>query len=144
MCCERQDRPARRGFTLAEIMVVLVIIGLLATLVTVNVNGYLVKARQTTARKDIATICEALDAYRAMTARYPTNEEGLAILTKPTPGSPDPLLKSGQNLTDPWGRPYQYNQPGREGPYEVFTYGADGKSGGEGEEADLFNWDLKK
>lgn len=144
MYCDSQARSGRAAFTLAEIMIVLVIIGLLATLVTVNVNGYLVKARQTTARKDVATLCDALDAFRAVNVRYPTNEEGLAALTKPTAASPDPLLKAGQNLVDPWGRPYQYNQPGRNGPYEVFSYGADGRSGGEGEDADINSWDLKK
>jgi len=132
-----------KGFTLTEIMIVLVIIGLLAGVVTINVRSYLIRGRQTTARKDISTICEAIDTFYATCKRYPTNEEGLAILTQKSEKLPEPLIKD-HDLKDPWDNPYQYNQPGRQGPYEVISYGLDGREGGDGEDADIVSWDLKE
>lgn len=131
----------RRGFSLVELMVVLVIIGLLAGLVTLNVRGSLDRAHQQAARADIARICQALEIFYSVHGRYPTNEEGLEILTRPTDRLDEPLLEGGVP-TDPWDRPYQYNQPGREGPYEVFSLGADGREGGEGTDRTIGSWDI--
>src|SRR5947208_3244073 len=124
-------KPGERvGFTLLEMMFVFVLIGILATLVTVNVRYYLLKGKQNAARAEISSICQALETFYGVNGRYPDNSEGLAILTQKSEKSPEPILK--QLPTDPWAHPYQYNQPGREGPYEVICFGADGKSGGSG------------
>jgi len=137
----RTNRVSRAtGFSLVEIMVVLVIIGLLAGLVGVNVRGYLARAKRDAARAEIATISEALESYYLVHDRYPANDEGVQALTQASASLPEPLLN---NLPiDPWGRAYQYNQPGPDGPYEVLTLGADGLEGGEGADADLANWQL--
>jgi len=140
MSCERR-RQGRRGFSLIELMIVLVIIGLLAGAVTVNVRAYLLKARQNTARQEIATIMTALNTFYAEYGRYPTNEEGLGVLSRPTEKLPEPLLEGYP--TDPWGRPYQYLSPGMAGPFEVVSYGGDGHEGGEGAEADVSSANLK-
>ncbi|MEM8738832.1 MAG: type II secretion system major pseudopilin GspG [Planctomycetota bacterium] len=130
------------GFSLVEIMVVLVIIGLLAGLVGVNVRGYLVKAKRNAATAEIATICDALEAFYTEYDRYPSNDEGLLVLTEPSERLPEPLLD--REPVDPWGRAYIYNQPGREGAYEVMSLGADGREGGDSKtaDADLGNWDF--
>ncbi len=134
--------PFRGGFSLIEIMVVLVIIGLLAGVVTLNVRGYLAKAKQNTARMEIATLSNALESYYTSTDRYPTNEEGLEVLTKKSDWQPEPLIK--QVPVDPWGRGYFYNNPGKSEPYEVISLGADGREGGEGADADIVSSDLKE
>ena len=133
-----------RGFSLVEIMVVLVIIGLLAGLVTVNVRGYLIRAKQDAARSELATIINAVETFYTEHDRYPTNDEGLRILAEPSPRLPEPLLD--REPVDPWGRPYLYNQPGRDGPYEVLSMGADGREGGEAAsaDADLGSWNLHR
>lgn len=130
------------GFSLVEIMVVLVIIGLMAGLVGVNVRGYLIKAKQNAAKTEIATICGALEAFYTEFDRYPSNDEGLMILTESSERMPQALLD--REPVDPWGRAYVYNQPGRDGPYEVLTLGADGREGGDpgSADADLGNWNL--
>jgi general secretion pathway protein G len=124
-----------------ELMVVLAIIGLLAGVVTLSVRPYLTKAKQTTARREIATICAALESFNIEFGRYPTTEEGLEILRKPNEKFSGPLLT--QDPMDPWGSPYEYNQPGRDGPYEVLCYGADGREGGRGADADIVSGKLK-
>lgn len=121
---------SRRGFSLMEVMVVVVIIGLLAGAVALRVGVYVDKAKLQRVRADIATISSAVEAFYADKSRYPTNEEGLASLPLST-------------LKDPWGRPYQYNCPAREHPYEVVCYGADGREGGNGENGDTSNWTLE-
>lgn len=136
------DRRARRAFTLVEIMVVIVIIGLLATAVTINVRNYLTRAKQNTARQDLATISQALDSFWAEYSRYPSNEEGLAALTQGTPQMPEPLLKSIP--VDPWGHPYQYVSPGPNGPYEALCLGADGREGGDDADADISSDNLRR
>jgi general secretion pathway protein G len=144
MSCRTPQRAGgcRRGFSLVEIMIVIVIIGLLAGAVTLNVRNYLHKAKQNTARQEIATLCNALETFYSEFGRYPTNEEGLDLLTKPNDRFPEPLIHGLP--VDPWGRPYQYNQPGRNGPYEVICFGADGREGGGGADADLVSWQLKQ
>lgn len=121
----------RSAFSLIEIMVVVVIIGLLAGMVAIKVSHYVDKAKFNRAKADIATIVDAVEGYYAEKGRYPTNEEGLAIL---------PL----KNLKDPWDRPYQYNSPGRDQPYEVVCYGADGREGGEDQNRDVVSWALQE
>jgi general secretion pathway protein G len=138
----RQGRAGgRRAFSLVEIMIVIAIIGLLAGVVTFNVRGYMMKARQSTARAEIATIVQALSAFYTSYGRYPTNEEGLDILTRATDKNPEPLLEG--KTSDPWGNPYQYVSPGRSTAFEVVSFGADGREGGEGADADVSSVDLK-
>ena len=141
MSCDRRPRHAKRAFSLVEVMIVIVIIGLLAGMVTINVRSYLMKARQSTARTEIATIAQALGTFYATCGRYPTNEEGLDVLTKPTEKNPEPLLEG--KITDPWGKPYLYISPGSSGPFEVISFGADGREGGEGADADISSAHLK-
>jgi len=124
-----------------EIMVVLVLIGLLSGAVALNVRHFMVKGKQSTARLEISNLCSAIETFYATMGRYPSNEEGLAVLSRKSEKFPDPLIK--QVPVDPWGRPYVYNCPGRSEPYEVICFGADGKEGGEGADADIVSWDLK-
>lgn len=125
----------RTGFTLVELMVVIVLVGLLAGAVSVGVRSYLVAGKQNVARMEIAKICQAIDTFYATYDRYPSNEEGIKVLSEPTEKLVEPLLTKLPR--DPWGRLYQYNQPGRRRPYEVLSFGADGQEGGEGVDADL-------
>jgi general secretion pathway protein G len=138
----RVRRPRRHAFTLLEMMFVFVLIGILATIVTVNVRYYLLKGKQNAARAEISAISTALETYFSTNNTYPDNAEGLAVLTKTTEKQPEPLLK--QLPMDPWGHPYQYNRPGRSGPYEVICFGADGRPGGEGADKDIASYDLKE
>ena len=126
-----------RGFTLVELMVVIVIIGLLATIVAINVLPSGDRARVTAARADISTIENGLELYRLQGGRYPTTAEGLGVLV----GGRGAVLKGGKVPDDPWGRPYLYASPGRRGDADVWSLGADGKEGGEDVDADIGNWD---
>ena len=137
----RNRRTARKAFSLVEIMIVIVIIGLLAGVVTINVRNYLVQAKQSTARQEIATIVKGLDTFYSRLGRYPSNDEGLSVLSRSSEYFPEPIL-SGEP-SDPWNRQYQYNSPGSSGPYEVICYGADGRPGGEGADADITSDNLK-
>ena len=136
-------RQAQRGFTLIELMVVLVIIGVLAALIVPNVLERADDARSTAARTDITNIMQALKLYRLDNQRYPTAEQGLqALVIKPSagpiPGNWKLYLEKLPN--DPWGRPYQYLNPGIKGEIDVMSFGADGQSGGEGKDADIGSW----
>lgn len=127
-------RSAKRcGFSLVEIMIVVVIIGLMAGLVTYATSGYLDRAKLQRARSDVATYSGAVDSYYLAKGSYPDNRDGLAAL------APD-FIKVLQK--DPWGRPYQYVQPGATHPYDIICYGADGREGGTGANADITNWDM--
>ena len=131
------------GFTLIELMVVLVIIGVLAALIVPNVLDRADDARSTAARTDVTNVMQALKLYRLDNQRYPTAEQGLqALVVKPTagpvPGNWKPYLEKLPN--DPWGRPYQYLNPGIKGEIDVMSFGADGQSGGEGKDADIGSW----
>ena len=139
-----QRRHGRmRGFTLIELMVVLVIIGVLAALIVPNVINRADDARVTAARTDVNNLMQALKLYKLDNLRYPTSEQGLqALVVKPSVG-PAPLnwkpyLDKLPN--DPWGRPYQLLSPGIKGEVDVLSFGADGQSGGEGANADIGSW----
>ena len=138
---------SRKAFTLMELLVVLVILGLLAALVGPRILGRVGGAKQEVAKSQIAMLEAALDQYRLDMGRYPTTEEGLKVLIEP-PEDEDlkknwrgPYLKKKKIPKDPWGREYQYRCPGEHGEYDLWSYGADGQPGGEGENADITNWD---
>lgn len=142
----RRSRYAR-GFTLIEIMVVVIIIGLLAAVIVPTVIGKVDEARKVKAQQDIQSLETALTMYRLDNSKYPTTEQGLnALVTQPT----DPTIKHWkpggylQRVSkDPWGADYQYVNPGTHGKeYDLFTYGADGAPGGEGNDADIGNWNI--
>jgi general secretion pathway protein G len=136
-------RSAHAGFTLIELMVVLVIIGVLAALIVPNVLDRADDARVTAAKTDVNNLMQALKLYRLDNQRYPTAEQGLqALVARPT-AAPAPMnwkqyLERLPN--DPWGRPYQYLNPGVRGEIDVMSYGADGQPGGEGKNADVGSW----
>ena len=136
-----------RGFTLIEIMVVVVIIAILGALVGPRLLGRTDEARVVAARQDIATIMQALKLYRLDNHRYPTTEQGLrALVERPTSGPAAPGWKEGGYLdrmpVDPWGNAYQYLNPGVRGEIDVFSLGADGQPGGEGGDADIGSWEI--
>jgi len=136
-----------RGFTLIEIMVVIVILGVLAALVVPKVMSRPDEARVVAARQDIASLMQALKLYRLDNRRYPTTEQGLAsLVTKPTLAPVPEGWKNGGYVErlplDPWSKPYQYLNPGLRGEIDVFSFGADGVAGGEGSDADIGNWAL--
>ena len=136
-----------RGFTLIEIMVVVVIMGILAALVVPKLMGRTDDARIIAAKQDIATVMQALKLYKLDNQRYPTSEQGLqALIAKPATGPEAKGWKTGGYLDklpkDPWGNPYQYLSPGINGELDVFSLGADGQPGGAGNDADIGSWDL--
>ena len=133
----------RRGFTLIELLVVLVIIGVLGALIVPNLFSSLDDARSTAARTDIKTLVESLKRYKIDNLRYPSTEQGLDALVRrpaanPVPPNWKPYLD--KLPADPWGRPYQYLNPGAHGEIDVFSFGADGVLGGEGKDAEIGNW----
>lgn len=136
-----------RGFTLIEIMVVIVILGVLAALIVPSVISRTDDARIVAAKSDIAAIRQALKLYKLDNLAYPTQSQGLqALVAKPADPPMPPNWKPGGYLEklpdDPWGRPYHYLNPGLRGDIDVFTYGADGQPGGTGVDADIGSWDL--
>ncbi len=133
----------RRGFTLIELLVVLVIIGVLAALIVPNVLERTDDARVTAARTDINNLMQALKLYKLDNQRFPSAEQGLeALVKKPGTGAVPPNWRPYLDKlpSDPWGRPYQFINPGVKGEIDVFSYGADGQPGGEGKAADLGSW----
>nr|WP_315400376.1 type II secretion system major pseudopilin GspG [uncultured Duganella sp.] len=140
------QRRAARGFTLIEIMVVVVIMGVLAALVVPKLLSRTGESKVAAAKVDIATVMQALKLYKLDNQRYPTTEQGLqALLTKPTSGPAANGWKSGGYLEkmpkDPWGGAYQYLSPGIKGEIDVYSLGADGAPGGTGDDADIGSWD---
>jgi general secretion pathway protein G len=137
-------RGSEQGFTLLEIMVVVVIIGLLVAAVAPNFMGQIDKAAANRARTDLRSIETALNLYRLDNFRYPSTAEGLeALVTNPGEASaPNWKQQLPRIPVDPWDQPYLYASPGQRGDFDVFTYGADRQEGGEGINADIGNWDL--
>lgn len=136
-----------RGFTLIEIMVVVVIMGILAALVVPKLISRTGESKVAAARVDISTVMQALKLYKLDNQRYPTTEQGLqALVTKPSTGPAANGWKSGGYVEklpkDPWGNPYQYLSPGIKGEVDIFSLGADGQPGGSGDDADIGSWDI--
>jgi general secretion pathway protein G len=140
---QRLQRALQHGFTLIELMVVLVIIGVLAALIVPNVLDRADDARVTAAKTDIANLTQALKLYKLDNQRYPTSEQGLqALVARPAAG---PAATNWRPYVDklpadPWGRAYLYLNPGVKGEVDVMSFGADGQAGGEGKNADIGNW----
>ena len=143
----RTERTSQRGFTLIEIMVVVIILGILAAIVAPNVIGRIDDAQAARVQQDLRGIENALKFYRLDNFSYPTSEQGLdALVTKPA----DPNIKNWKTggyldrmPKDPWGNPYEYLSPGNNGEIDIYTLGRDGRPGGEGVDADVGNWDLE-
>ncbi len=151
--CEAQTPPSAKrtplghakGFTLIEVMVVIVILGVLAALVVPRIMSRPDEARVVAAQQDIASLMQALKLYKLDNRRYPTTEQGLgALVSKPTTApAPDNWKPYVERLpTDPWGNAYQYLNPGINGEVDVMSFGADGRSGGDGVDADIGSWAL--
>jgi len=139
----RLATQAARGFTLIELMVVLVIIGVLAALIVPNVLDRTDDARATAAKADINNLVQALKLYKLDNQRFPSAEQGLeALVNKPTAGNVPPNWRRYLDKlpADPWGRPYQYIFPGVKGEVDIFSLGADGQAGGDGKNADIGSW----
>ncbi|WP_422133311.1 type II secretion system major pseudopilin GspG [Endozoicomonas sp. ALD040] len=139
-------RQVQRGFTLIEIMVVVVILGILAAMVAPKILSRPDQAKITVARSDIETLSQALELYRLDNGFYPSTDQGLdALIKKPTIApeprnwNPEGYLKKAP--VDPWGNAYIYLQPGNHGKYDLYSQGADGREGGEGLNADITNWE---
>jgi general secretion pathway protein G len=140
-------RPGERGFTLIEIMIVVIIIGLLAALVGPKLFGKLSMAKQKSAKMQIELFGTALDAFRLDTGRYPTTEEGLKALREKPSGVErwQGTYLPKEIPLDPWGKSYVYKSPGEHGDYDLISYGLDGVEGGEGENEDVVSWkDISK
>ena len=141
MRCSKR-RVSRNGFTLIEIMVVVLIIGLLAGAVTLSVRSYLVRSKQNIAKMEISKLCQAIDTYYAEFDRYPTNEEGLELLAQSSEVFVDGLIK--EIPKDPWGHLYAYTSPGTKDPYQIICLGGDGLEGGDGADRDITSENLSK
>ena len=139
----RIRRIGTGGFTLVELLVVLAILGLIAAIAVPQTIGYLGRAKSNTAGIQIDNLGAALDLYRLDVGRYPSDSEGLEALVNP-PGDvgnwAGPSLRKASSLLDPWEKPYEYRFPGQNGEYDLFSLGADGQEGGEGENRDLVSW----
>ncbi len=144
-CTPRKDRAtAKAGFTLLELLIVLAIIGLLASIVAPKLIGRIGKSKVVIARAQIESLSTALETYRLDTGEYPSQEQGLkALIEKPSnvQNWHGPYLRKRVIPNDPWGEPYIYRYPDEHGDYKLLSYGADRKEGGEGEDADILSWE---
>lgn len=141
------QRRTQGGFTLIEIMVVVVILGILAALVVPQVMNRPDQAKVTVAKGDIKAIGAALDMYKLDNFSYPSTQQGLSALVEKPGGNPQPKNWNRDGYLkrvpkDPWGNDYQYLSPGTQGPFDLYSLGADGKQGGSELNADIGNWDL--
>ncbi|AOY90181.1 type II secretion system protein GspG [Marinobacter salinus] len=143
-----KKRKDSRGFTLIEIMVVMVILGLLVAIVAPNIMGRSDQAKVTIAETQLKNIQSALDLYRLDNSQYPSTQQGLEALVSKPSGSPEPknwnpdgYLKSVPE--DPWGAEFQYISPGSEGAYDLYSYGSDGQEGGDGDASDISVWNTE-
>lgn len=137
----------QRGFTLIEMMIVIVIMGILASLIVPKIIGRPDEARTIAAKQDIASISQALKLYKLDNHRYPTTDQGLqSLVSKPSSPPIPPNWKTSGYLEkmpiDPWGNPYQYLFPGTHGEFDIFSFGVDGAIGGEENDADIGSWSL--
>lgn len=133
----------RPGFTLMELLVVLVILGLLATVAAPQAMHYLSGARHDGGKLQLQGLSTAIDLYRLDNGRYPSREEGLGVLVQKPAGQDrwnGPYVRKADQLQDPWGRPWRYRAPGEHGPYDLFSLGADDRPGGSGEDRDVTSW----
>ncbi len=141
----RNSRRTQHGFTLIEVMIVVVILGILAALVVPRLMGRPDEARVIKAKQDIRTLVSSLNLYKLDNFNYPTTDQGLEALVKKPADVKN--WKTGGYIdrlpNDPWGKPYQYLRPGTRGEIDLFTLGADGQPGGEGTDADIGNWNLE-
>jgi general secretion pathway protein G len=142
------NRKRRKGFTLLEVMVVLTIIAIMAVMVVPRVIGALGDAQKKAVKSDLSALSSSLAMYKLDNFTYPTTEQGLGALVAKPGGQPEaPNWRTGGYLEkpamDPWKRPYQYLHPGQHGEFDLYSLGADGKPGGEGDDADIGNWDEK-
>ncbi|WP_215818108.1 type II secretion system major pseudopilin GspG [Zooshikella harenae] len=139
-------RPKQSGFTLIEIMVVVVILGILGALVVPKIMSRPDQAKVTVARSDIASIKTALEMYKLDNHNYPSTDQGLEALVSKPSGQPEARNWNPDGYlekipVDPWGRPYQFQAPGNHGKFDLYSLGADGKKGGEGFDTDITSWE---
>lgn len=140
---EPAERKGEAGFTLVELLVVMVILVLLASLVAPRVMGYLGTSRSKTAKVQIESLSTSLELFKLDTGRYPTAREGLQALVQPPAGVRNwngPYLNKDLVPLDPWGNPYRYRQPGARGDFDIISFGADNREGGQGENEDVTTW----
>lgn len=136
----RRVALSNEGFTLLELLIVIAILGLLGVLGAVQLSGYLGRAHTDTARLELDQLSTALDLFRVDVGRLPTTDEGLQALLIAPPGVDrwrGPYLKKKGAIVDPWGRVFIYQRPGKSGEYDLMSFGADGKPGGEGDDLDV-------
>lgn len=140
---QSERRHGEKGFTLVELLVVLVILGLIAAFAVPQVIKYLGSAKTDSATIQIQRLSGILDLYNLEVGRYPTTEEGLQALIEQPVGAErwnGPYIKKGDSLIDPWGQPYEYRSPGEHGEFDLFTLGRNGSEGGDGEDEDIKSW----
>ncbi len=143
MSQRRKSRRRQRGFTLVELLVVLVILGLILAIATPQVIKYVGGAKSDTAQIQVDRLSGVLDLYRLEVGSYPSEEDGLdALMNRPADAESwnGPYLKKADSLIDPWKRPYLYRYPGEHGEFDLYSLGRDGQEGGEGEDRDVTNW----
>ena len=139
----RGRKAVSAGFTLLELMVVMLILALLASIAAPQVMKHLAKAKSETARIQVDALTASVNYFQLDTGRYPTDQEGLRALTDRPESEPKwdgPYIQKKDSLMDPWGRPYLYKWPGAHHEFDIYTLGSDGKEGGDGEARDIGNW----